>query len=423
MRRLAVIGIILGGLLVGAKGQTAPEPPVAADTAPRVGDPTPALDLVDLDGRVVRLEDLRGRPVVLVFGSSTSPIFRRNVDTMNALQREYGEGIRWLVVYTREAHASDSPPAIPANAAAGIDVPRHRSFAERLARATAARDAFGIRVPIVVDDLRDSAAEAFRGVPNRAYVLDGQGRIVSVQPWFDPRRTEHVLEELEAGGSSHGDEHGHAHDEHGEHEHTDHEHGDHEHGATSSLMPLTAHPHEADVNGPCVCDVARATGGWCGRCGVGHVAAVRIESAMLFEQIDAHGHVIDPQSIDCPTCRSELDRDGFCETCDIGFVDGQLYASRLSYAIACGQFIDLPVLSCPTCRSLYGRCGWCPTCAIGIVGNTAYTTTEAYRLAARAYANLLRAVEASRRCEMCGLAVFTHSRCPRCDRSYPDPDG
>ena len=35
--------------------------------APRVGEPAPPFDLVDLEGRRVRLEDLRGRAFLLIF--------------------------------------------------------------------------------------------------------------------------------------------------------------------------------------------------------------------------------------------------------------------------------------------------------------------------------------------------------------------
>src|ERR1051326_8155393 len=46
---------------------------------PRIGDPAPDFELADLDGNWLRLSDLRGRPVVLEFGSYTCPIFSDRV--------------------------------------------------------------------------------------------------------------------------------------------------------------------------------------------------------------------------------------------------------------------------------------------------------------------------------------------------------
>src|SRR5579859_7529656 len=58
---------------------------------PRIGDPAPDFELADLDGNWVRLSDLRGRPVILEFGSYTCPIFSDRVPAMEQLAREYPE--------------------------------------------------------------------------------------------------------------------------------------------------------------------------------------------------------------------------------------------------------------------------------------------------------------------------------------------
>src|SRR5713101_4460799 len=56
---------------------------------PRTGAVAPDFELVDLDGNVVRLRDLRGRAVVIEFGSYTCPIFSDRVPHMERLAREY----------------------------------------------------------------------------------------------------------------------------------------------------------------------------------------------------------------------------------------------------------------------------------------------------------------------------------------------
>jgi cytochrome oxidase Cu insertion factor (SCO1/SenC/PrrC family) len=44
-------------------------------TAPGVGEPAPDFELPSLEGEAVSLSSLRGRPVVLEFGSFTCPMF------------------------------------------------------------------------------------------------------------------------------------------------------------------------------------------------------------------------------------------------------------------------------------------------------------------------------------------------------------
>src|SRR5438067_1205699 len=77
---------------------------------PAIGQPAPEFELADLDGNLVRLSDLRGRPVVLEFGSYTCPIFSGRVPAMEQLAREHPEAI-CLVIYVREAHPGENQPA------------------------------------------------------------------------------------------------------------------------------------------------------------------------------------------------------------------------------------------------------------------------------------------------------------------------
>jgi len=74
-RRSALGGVLtaiaLVAPLVGAPA-IALSPEAAAETAdhPWIGEPAPGFSLPDVDGRPIRLEDLRGSMVVIHFGAS-----------------------------------------------------------------------------------------------------------------------------------------------------------------------------------------------------------------------------------------------------------------------------------------------------------------------------------------------------------------
>ena len=170
----------------------------------------------------------------------------------------------------------------------------------------------------------------------------------------------------------------------------------------------------------CACQEARLHGGWCSKCSVGYVAAVRIESADLFEVLDAHGHQIDPQRMECPSCQKALKSDGFCERCRMGFVKQQAYLSRLTYHIALGQEIAAADVACKTCKDFVGKTGWCDKCRRGWIGFVSTDRKQDYDQATRAYAVLLAAVKMLPKCDTCAVAMVTGARCPSCNIAYKD---
>ena len=100
----------------------------------------------------------------------------------------------------------------------------------------------------------------------------------------------------------------------------------------------------------CTCPDSKVSSGWCRACQVGYVASVEIRSALLFEALDAHGHQINPDSIECGSCRTALESDGFCDACKRGFVAKELYFSPLTYHLAKGKVRDTSRIACRTCR-------------------------------------------------------------------------
>ncbi len=106
---------------------------------PQTGEIAPDFALMDLDGTVVRLRDLRGRPVVIEFGSYTCPIFSDRVPQMERLARKH-PAVAFVVIAVREAHPGElSPP--------------HATVAEKRSAARKLAMEEGLRRRVLVDEL------------------------------------------------------------------------------------------------------------------------------------------------------------------------------------------------------------------------------------------------------------------------------
>ena len=175
----------------------------------------------------------------------------------------------------------------------------------------------------------------------------------------------------------------------------------------------------------CNCPEGKYRSIWCVPHRVGYVAAVEIRSKVLFEALDAHGHEIDLDSLECAACRFALEHDAFCGDNRMGFVDRKAYFSKLSWLLAKGEPVNPDAPACAVCSAdtrpkelpLTGD-GWCNACEAGVIGNVRYRDRARFRQTRREYERLLQAVERSRECELCAAAIISDRRCPTCRISY-----
>ena len=170
------------------------------------------------------------------------------------------------------------------------------------------------------------------------------------------------------------------------------------------------------VHKTCVCVAARAVHGWCGKCKVGHVAAVRVPSAELYEALDAHGHDVKHERLECKRCKANAAKGGYCSSCRMGFVDGLAYMSELTYTLANGS-VKRPAkkspakTKCSTCQLLPITGGWCDRCRVGLAGNVFFKERKHYDNALRWRAHLEQSVKLLVRCELCAIAHFCDGAC------------
>jgi len=172
--------------------------------APTQSSPAPNLTLYDLDGNPVRLYDrLGGQPVVLRLGSHSCPVYRYRRFSMADLERQYSDRVRFLIVYTQEAHpaGSNSPYRdgewlTMINRVTGTRVAQTETLDQRIAQARSSSELLDLNAEILVDDVDNTFWEAFGRAPSPGFVIDRQRIIVLRQPWVEPDGIRDALEDL-----------------------------------------------------------------------------------------------------------------------------------------------------------------------------------------------------------------------------------
>jgi hypothetical protein len=166
-----------------------------------VGERAPLFALRDLQGIEIRLDQFRGkRPVVLVTGSYSCPIYRQRLPALDRLYEKYRDRAAFFILYTVEAHplGSASPYAdrewvTEENRRERILVVQPSSYEERVRLALECQRRLGSRLPVLVDGMNNAAWAQYGKAPNAAYLIDSQGEVQVRQGWFDPFRFEEAF--------------------------------------------------------------------------------------------------------------------------------------------------------------------------------------------------------------------------------------
>ena len=97
----------------------------------------------------------------------------RQAGNLQALYEKYSKNADFWWVYIQEAHATDGRR--PSRA---VKIPLHKTIEDRKKAATGCAAASTLKVPILIDDMNDSASKAYSALPERFFILGDNGKVV-----------------------------------------------------------------------------------------------------------------------------------------------------------------------------------------------------------------------------------------------------
>ncbi|CAG8761694.1 8275_t:CDS:2 [Gigaspora margarita] len=117
-----------------------------------------------------------GRPLVLLGGSYTCPLYRYISHVLNDIYNRYKTNVDFYMIQIREAHASDVWPI--GNI---VDVKEHRTLSDRLAAAREMVKKTHLEIPVLADTMDDIFLKLYSPWPFRFFVVvDGVLKLVGM---------------------------------------------------------------------------------------------------------------------------------------------------------------------------------------------------------------------------------------------------
>ena len=117
-----------------------------------------------------------GRPLVLLGGSYTCPLFRYISHVLNDIYKRYQTQVDFYMIQIREAHASDVWPI--GNI---VSVKEHCTLSDRLAAAHRMVKETQLEIPVLADTMDNTFLELYKPWPFRFFVVvDGILKLVGM---------------------------------------------------------------------------------------------------------------------------------------------------------------------------------------------------------------------------------------------------
>lgn len=91
---------------------------------------------------------------------------------LQKIYETYGEKADFWWIYTQEAHASDSD-----RPNRRVKIGTHKTIEDRKAVAKGCAASSVLKVPVLLDDMKDTAATAYSAMPERFFILGVDGKV------------------------------------------------------------------------------------------------------------------------------------------------------------------------------------------------------------------------------------------------------
>ncbi|PCJ87023.1 MAG: hypothetical protein COA57_05460 [Flavobacteriales bacterium] len=160
----------------------------------QAGDTAADFTLYDLNGDSLNLatELQKGKPILLVAGSYTCPVFRGKESVINDIVTNYSNDISTFIIYIIEAHPDqDTSPyfgfvnTTSTNINEGILYLQPKTYGERKTVVTDMLSAMNFQAPVYLDGPCNNWWEYYGPAPNNSYLINTDGTIFSKHGWFD----------------------------------------------------------------------------------------------------------------------------------------------------------------------------------------------------------------------------------------------
>lgn len=145
-----------------------------------------------------------GKPVLIVNGNYTCPVFRNKVPMINQVVSTYAGLINVVVINTVEAHPTDISPYFgfvnvgTGNTNAGILFPQPTTYLERKDMVDTMMANLTLNAPIFLDGPCNNFWSIYGPAPNNAYLIKPDGIIFAKHGWFDRNPTDYILCDIDS---------------------------------------------------------------------------------------------------------------------------------------------------------------------------------------------------------------------------------
>ena len=91
----------------------------------------------------------------------------RQTGSLQAIYEAYQDKVDFWWIYTKEAHASDGD-----RPSRSVKIAQHKTLAERKTAAATCSAGSVLKIPVLVDDMKNSVSSAYSALPERFIILN-----------------------------------------------------------------------------------------------------------------------------------------------------------------------------------------------------------------------------------------------------------